>query len=102
MLFLKKNAPVENRVVKGETLDFYCSGMTPVTPMFYPPLKKRKLKSIDLICTLGDGDGEYCGDDTWMMSHSGEDPLWEGNDLQYPWEMEKSCYEYDVTEEGQE
>lgn len=102
MYLFKQNAPVENQVVKGETLESYGSGMTSVIPMFYPTLKESKLKSIDWICTLGDGDGDYCGDDTWMMSHSEEDPLWEGNDHQYPWEMEKSCYEFDVIGEGQE
>lgn len=45
-------------------------------------------------------DGAYCLDDIWMMNiNSDMNAPWEVNEMQCPWEKEKSCYEYDLSEE---
>lgn len=55
--------------------------------------EERHLKCMEKV-------GEYCLDDIWMMNINSDinDP-WEINEMQYPWEMAKSCYEYDPKEE---
>ena len=102
MFLTKLKTPINNGVLKGETLESYGKDMTPVIPMLnsYPTLKKMvESESEKVVSTPVKEDGHYCGDDTWIMKYSMEDPLWEGNDLQYPWEMEKSCWESELNME---
>ena len=105
MFISKLKTLIDNGVHEGETLESYGKGMTPVIPMLnsFTTLKKRvEPESEERVTTPVEEDGYYCGDDTWMMTCSKEEPLWEGNDLQFPWEMEKSCWESELNVEDQE
>lgn len=45
-------------------------------------------------------DDCYCGDDFWWLMPDYDFIYpWDVNEMQYPWEKEKSCFEYDLSEE---
>ena len=73
---LNNYSPIENGDFTGDTLKTNDEGKTSFLPTMYESIYSEE-------------DGEYMGDDKWMMV----------NELQYPWEMEKSCYEFDISEE---
>lgn len=73
---LLKKLPTENGNFTGETL----KSNDEVKISFLPEMDNSN---------CSEDDGEYMGDDKWMME----------NELQFPWEMEKSSYEFEISEE---
>lgn len=120
MNLLNSNVPNEVGEFAGETLK--SCGMTPVIPVLNSskPVKEREpdydesygvddlLRDYAEWHSISTGDDEYCCEDdpwvrNWLLTPQ-EDIIypWEVNEMQNPWEMEKSCYEFDLVEGEEE